>query len=238
MHTAQNAQPSDSTPTPSPKNLQTTTSAKPANLPIGIEHSSRGLETLRSLAQSKPNAETVNRQLLESLRQDLGSRLVIKERFNKDYELISVAASISGSVDPKWLSALEYYTAPSKGDAVAMEVTRLRTLTAKRKEGEFDLELSIGAITEELIEYPRDIVRHVCREWARNNKFFPVLKELLDECKKLNAPRKALLIAMRNSNLIEFQKPEEQQTETTPEDSAKIHELVQQALKNCAMGAA
>jgi hypothetical protein len=78
-----------------------------------------------------------------------------------------------------------------------LEVTRLRTLTAKRAEGEFDLELSVGAITEELAVYPEDIVVDVCRNWARNNKWFPTLSELIAECEVLFDDRRRLLSAAK-----------------------------------------
>ena len=100
------------------------------------------------------------------------------------------------------MKAIEHYTRTSRGDVTAMEVTRLRSLTAKRKEGEFDLELSIGALTEELCGYPEDVVRTVCREWARNNKFFPVLKELIDACNELMILRQAVLSAFKSCNVV------------------------------------
>lgn len=144
-----------------------------------------------------------------------------------------VAHEVTISVEPdvNWIKALEHYTKPSRGDITAMEVTRLRSLTAKRKEGEFDLELSIGAITEELRIYPEDIVRTVCRNWSRNNKFFPVLKELIDECEKLFEPRYTILDAMRKSKLIEVRREDEKEKE-----KVDVSDLVAQCIKNLGAG--
>lgn len=94
---------------------------------------------------------------------------------------------------------LEDINRPANGRNVAAEVTRLRMLTAKRAEGEDEMELSIGAITEELQPYPEDIVRTVCRDWARENKWFPTLSELIAECDALHKPRLKLLNAVSSA---------------------------------------
>lgn len=232
----QNAKNLASTPINSPMistDLSTTTEANAANSLTGTGLSSPGLAMLRSLTQAQnqmPDANKINNQLLASLKLDLGWRLVTKNRLNADYEAVSTEIKITGSVSDAWMKAIEYYTKPSSGEMVAMEVTRLRTLTAKRKEGEFDLELSIGAITEELRDFPQDIVRTTCREWARNNKFFPVLKELLDECKKFMQLRQAILDQMKNQRFIEhkkkqdddWQKPTEAETQKVSDIMAEI----------------
>ncbi len=109
-------------------------------------------------------------------------------------------------------------------------------MTAKRKEGEFDLELSIGAITEELCEYPEDIVRTVCREWARTNTFFPVLKELLDECNKLMELRKSLLSQMREQRVISNKPKNEEWTPATEDEKKKVSDMVAECIRNLSAG--
>lgn len=95
--------------------------------------------------------------------------------------------------DLSGLIAVACLVEPAPGDFVATEVTRLKTLTAQRKEAEFDMELSIGALTEELMVYPKDVVRTVCRDWARNSKWFPTLSDLIAECEHLMKLRIAIM---------------------------------------------
>lgn len=220
MPIEQNAKPSASTQTNSPRNSPTTTSPEPANSPTGIELSGRGLATLRNFLQNEktPNSAALNRQILASLKSDCGSRLVIKTRCDSDYNAIDEDIAITGKIPEKWRDALEYITRPANGRTVAAEVTRLRTLTAKRAEGEFDMELSIGAITEELQPYPEDIVRTVCRDWARENKWFPTLSELIAECDALHMPRLKLLNAVSSALPLPAPKPD---AWTPPTDSEK-----------------
>jgi hypothetical protein len=144
--------------------------------------------------------------------------------------------SLKACLSDRWIKALEHYTKPALEEKVVIEVARLRCLTAKRKEGEFDMELSLGAITEELREYPIDIVQTVCREWARNNVFFPVLKELIDGCEKLLKPRNAILTASKEQKFIEFKKSQPDYVNPTDADKAKVSELVAQCLKNLSAG--
>lgn len=244
MNTAQNAKNLDSMPTNSPMNQtvsSTTISQREIPSQIGTGLSGRGLEMLRSLVQPTGNpldARTLNSKILASLKQDFGSHLVTKDRVNGEYEVIGTDVTLSVAASENWIKALEYYNRPAKGEDVAMEVTRLRTLTAKRKEGEFDLELSIGALTEELCIFPSDIVRTACREWARNNKFFPVLKEILDECKNLVSMRASALAQMRNYKAIEHTVPEEAYIPPTEEEKQKVRNLVDQAMKDLSASSA
>lgn len=85
-----------------------------------------------------------------------------------------------------------HFVQPAMMSDVTVEITRMRTLTARRAEGEIDTEMLIGAMTEELAGYPIDIVRTACREWPRDNKFFPTLKELRDACERNFIFRRAL----------------------------------------------
>lgn len=239
ISTAQNARNSDLTPMPSPTTqtvLLTDISRSETGSLTGTEPSGHGLETLRNLAKTNLNAREINWEITASLKQDFGSRLVIKELFDKGFEtVIGHNILLTGASDESWIKALEYYTKPSRGDVTAMEVTRLRSLTAKRKEGEFDLELSIGALTEELCVYPEDIVRTVCRDWARNNKFFPVLKELMDECEKLFDLRYSVLDVMRKAKISDV-KPLAIGKAPEIKEEVNVSSLVEQCIRNLSAG--
>lgn len=132
---------------------------------------------------------------------------------NKDFEITNYQIVLKSPIPEGWLKALEYYNRPSRTDFVAFEVSRMRNLTAKRKEGEFDMEMSIEAITEELRDYPEDVVQSVCRSWARTNIFFPVLKELIDKCESHMILRRALLSKGKENKYLEHRKTSKKEEE-------------------------
>lgn len=214
------------------KNSETTTSAKPANSLIGTGLSSPGLGTLRNLAATKPDAEATNRQLLASLKLDLGSQIECVETTNKDYEITGYKIGLKAPLSEGWLKAIEFYNQPARGDLVAYEVTRLRNLTAKRKEGDFDLEMSLQAISEELRDYPEDVVQTICRDWARKNIFFPVLKELIDKCESLMILRRALLAHAKEHKYLEFKKSNPDYVPPNEAEKAKVADIMTEILKN------
>lgn len=232
MHTAKNAETLDSILTNLGRNSDTTTPPKTANLPIGTGLSSLGLATLRTFAQNKPDAEAINKQLLASLKSDFGSQIACVATTNKDYEVTGYQISLKTPLSEPWLKAIEYYNQPARGDLVAFEVTRLRSLTAKRKEGEFDMELSIEAITEELRDYPEDVVRTVCRDWARKNVFFPVLKELIDRCESLMVLRRALLNQGKEVKWLEHRKRDPEYTPPDEIEKQKVSSIMSEIMKN------
>lgn len=179
-----------------PTGSETTTMPEETQCSTGMQLSSHGLEMLRnSVKMGDPTA--IETSLLESLKSDFGSRLDIVETTNEHYERTGYRLTIHSEIPQNWLAAINHLNQAGAGENIAYEISRLRTLTAKRKEKEFDLELSIDAMTEELKIYPLDIVRYVCREWARKNTFFPVLKEMIDGCEKHMHLRRALLGATK-----------------------------------------
>lgn len=234
MNTDQNAGSWATTATNSLSSLPITTPAKEACLPIGTERFSRGLETLRNSVQAKADAEKINNQLRESLRLALGSQIAFHETTNRDFEITNCKIVLRSPMPAECVAAIEYLNRPARSDVVAVELTRLKCLTARRKEAGIDLEASTAALTEELRNYPEDVVRTVCRNWARKNVFFPVLKELIEGCESLMMLRRALLTTAKGNTQIEHKpSPKEEWVAPTDADKAAVAELVGQALKNC-----
>ena len=164
------------------------------------------------------------------MKRDFGSQLVIKTKVDKDFNPIGYALTVKCDVPESWLNALKHFTRPARGDVVAMEVTRLRSVTAKRKESDLNHELTIAAITEELAVYPEDIVRTVCRERGRKSQFFPTLKELIDQCEELFLFRKAALDGL-SSPSVALPKPSEEWTPPTEDQKHAVSNLVAEFLK-------
>ena len=66
--------------------------------------------------------------------------------------------------------------APAEKDFTAACLYRMGKMT-HLKDG---LDETIKSFLEELIDVPADILELACRQWYRNNKFFPTLSELLE----------------------------------------------------------
>jgi hypothetical protein len=64
--------------------------------------------------------------------------------------------------------------------------------------------LYLETFTEDLEDYPADIIAAVCKEWRQNNVFWPAISEFLPMCKRLyyarknTAQRLAILIQIRD----------------------------------------
>ena len=82
-------------------------------------------------------------------------------------------------------------------------------VTAKRSEGDTDLEFSISILTDELSKYPIDVVRTVCRDWAKTNKWFPTLSDLIKKADDVMGLRVALLEASKMTAQLQIEKREE-----------------------------
>lgn len=239
MLTENDAKSLDLTQTNSPSISEITMPAKEISLPTGTALSGRGLETLRSLVRDKhqkPTASEINKTLEESLRQDFGSLLVFEKRLNASYEITGYQVKIRSEPTINWMEAINFFMRPCGPEKATEEVTRLRTLTARRKEDGFDLEVCLAAIAEELSVYPYDIVRTVCREMARTRTFFPVLKELIDECENLIGSRRAISKAFEKP-VIKLDDRSNEAEKPTEDQKAAVSSMVSEFLKQHGMEA-
>jgi|GEM_PF-2747769 len=85
---------------------------------------------------------------------------------------------------------------PMSKREVLAELARVRAMTVSR-DISMDLQLVLAAYADELIKYPGDAVREVLRGWARDEKFWPSMSELIARLNRLVAPRHALLDGLR-----------------------------------------
>lgn len=132
------------------------------------------------------------------MRQDFGRQIVFKKKYNSEYDLVGMDIIFNASIPPSWLEAIDHFSQPAAAASVAGEVTRLKFLSASRNEVDADFEMRVSVLTEELSVFPIDIVREVCRTWARTKTFFPTsLKEVIDQCRELMLLRSALKISCR-----------------------------------------
>ncbi len=196
----QNATPSELTPNVNGKNSAITTMQGEQNFPIGMPLSETGLQTLRNFGRGMLQGRLISDKELQALFvQECKSPPVIEKKLNHEYEVTGYRIEFFEKPDQAMIEAVEFFNAPTaKGELVAAEISRLLSITVRPKEEQLDLVMKIGALTEELSDYPFDVIKTVCRDWPRLSKWQPSLFELRQRCEVLVCFRRALLAAMKN----------------------------------------
>lgn len=64
---------------------------------------------------------------------------------------------------------------------------------ARRKDQDEDFKMMIAIYARDLSEYPRDVVTDACAEVRREQRFFPTIADLRDECEARFEFRRGLL---------------------------------------------
>ncbi len=77
---------------------------------------------------------------------------------------------------------LERISEPAKAARIAPEIIRCLQLTASRERDGMDLRMMVASLSEELAEYPWDVVKTALREWSRSEKWWPTLAEMREAC--------------------------------------------------------
>lgn len=88
-----------------------------------------------------------------------------------------------------WLDTLD--RKPSRAELVT-EIGRCLMLTKSRPQDQGDQTLMLAALTQELSEFPADVLATELRKWARREKWWPTLSELRDKCQQAMRVRKSL----------------------------------------------
>lgn len=140
--------------------------------------------------------ERAEKALLASLPPPL--RSCLKERISTEYDLMGMDLIKTPSREQAnqvlaWLDQIDTQTQRS---ILVQEITRCLTLTKSRVQDENDIALLLGALTQELLEYPADIVISELRKWPRAQKWWPSLSELRTNCDHAWRVRKSLRRAL------------------------------------------
>lgn len=80
-------------------------------------------------------------------------------------------------------------------------VQTLRIRTVRRFEDVDDMVAVIAVYSEDLSEYPADVVIDACRSWARQSKWFPAWVELQELCDLMIRRRRAMRDAVSGNGL-------------------------------------
>jgi hypothetical protein len=157
-------------------------------------------------AQAKTGAQVTDDQLVESLRQAVGSRLVIKAKWRRIYDDGGVYSEALNGYDvtidrlehgeAKILEAFEFFNRPVMPDQIKTVVgmlTRMRVSLMRRNESDSDAELLIDTALTVCKAYPFDIVMNSMNGWLTGKKFFPLPVEMKDELDAAVMLRRSLL---------------------------------------------
>ena len=104
-------------------------------------------------------------------------------------------AQLSGSHDERSIRtailALEQACRPGGMECATMALSKLRSMTARRTEGEADQHFTGQSYAEAMAHYPRDVIEDACRRWADDSRWWPAWADLKRECDRLAAKRLA-----------------------------------------------
>ena len=152
----------------------------------------------------RPDCEETDKALSELWTQRLGRSPVARsvpiydDRYGYMGEKV-VEIARSPHHDQEVSEALDIANSPARPEHVTAVLARLRVLTVGRAPTATDGEAWFTAMADELENYPRDVVIHVCREWSRQEKWTPSAAELIVRCDQLIRFRRMMRAAHRSA---------------------------------------
>jgi hypothetical protein len=97
---------------------------------------------------------------------------------------------------PQVREALSRITTPAGPQFVTIEATRCLTATTSRPRDAADVRGLIAIFAAELADYPADVVATAFRSWARRERYWPALAEIVEACDRENRWRASLARAL------------------------------------------
>ena len=194
LKVASSLKPSNSAPNKTPRNLSTTFDKSPARTGClstgtpGIEH---GVATRPS---GPPSVYETDLQMAASLQPRVQAWLRANEWrvWNDNFDLVGLSYSaLPTKVSEQGramlldaLAVLDNALVEAPADVVKMVLARLVISTKSRAENGDDLKFRLAVYADEL-RYPPDVVVEACEKWARTEKWFPSVAELIERCENL-----------------------------------------------------
>lgn len=115
----------------------------------------------------------------------------------KTFTPICTLASERESDLHRSIAALELVNDRAPEKMIVFELGRLRAMTKAKAEDQDSVEFLLRCYSDDMREYPADVVREACRKWARTEKFFPAWCELKDLLDGFVTKRRRLLAAVK-----------------------------------------
>jgi hypothetical protein len=122
------------------------------------------------------------------------------------------------------LADLERLVLPSSQRTIEEWVAELSVITARRADDEFGEALRLNAYATRLQDYPADVARAALLD--RTWKFFPTWAELKAVCEELQAPRRAMLSALRRC-ASGYAEPAEEAPRNRP-SARRVQEIIRE----------
>jgi hypothetical protein len=97
--------------------------------------------------------------------------------------------------DDEWAAIdeiVEHICRPGTPEAAIVAATRCLTVTKAHAHDETDMQMLLGIFADELQHFPEDVVVSAFRKFAKREKFWPSLAEILDDCQRLSRWRYSL----------------------------------------------
>lgn len=109
------------------------------------------------------------------------------------YRIAGLPVAADSSAVRDAVEAFREANRPARHNFLVMEVGRLRAVTEHRQAAQAALDMLVAVMVDELQGYPEDVLAEVLRGWPRKCRWWPALKDILDECNALVAKRRAML---------------------------------------------
>lgn len=193
---------SASTPTPNLPSSATSGAASPA--PAASRSTGQALSattagaSIASALEGR-DAEKADRALLALLRPLERSSLAPKLTSDFEVEGFRQTGAIPAAARQQLTAAVTAMIRPCGKSTAAKEALRCLSLTVSRERDGADLSLMAAALSDELSEFPADVVATAFRKWARREKWWPSLSEIRDECLRLSRVRWSLHKILRDA---------------------------------------
>lgn len=159
--------------------------------------------TPAAAAMNPPAVRDVESSLAAWLKPDVACCIVKRERYEypqggfrvvTTYEVQGLPDQAHRDLVREAVDAFRAANQPAPYPLAVREIMRLRRMTETQDaQDDDDLEFTMGAMADEVARYPGDVVVEVLRARARKSRWWPALKDLLDELDAAAAKRRAML---------------------------------------------
>lgn len=112
----------------------------------------------------------------------------IEPLMSADFDVLGYRGRLPESLRP----LVERINAPAGPKMVNGAAARCLSVTKSRATDGMDLRMMLAIFADELAQFPEDVVATAFRKWARREKWWPSLAEILDQCQRLNRVRASL----------------------------------------------
>ena len=139
---------------------------------IGTKLSTTGSEA--TIAPSQTIDQELETYLPQSVQQALASQV------DRDYNLTGyqMTKEVTKQDKDTAIKMLQKALEPLPANTILQELTRLKLKTMARNMTTEELSLQLAVYTDELGQYPADIVVKVLRDWPKQSKWWPTWHEL------------------------------------------------------------